>query len=120
MFTLIKSNQSRFSVFHLNDTPEFKSWGEKQISEERKDYIMTAVEDALKNDNDPEHEALKLSMQSWLDQFLKDPKIVLEMLNYAQEKWKSVLVVLAISKRFATGLSGLLSWPGINKKKVAK
>ena len=58
------------------------------ISESRKAEIMKAVEEALaKNEeHDPKHEALKLAIQSSLDPVLNDPKKVLQMIEYAQER----------------------------------
>ncbi len=98
MYTLIKNNR----IFFVKNAIE-TLWGwDPTVSEKQKAEIMTAVEDALKNDKDPQHEALKLAVQWWLDQYLNDPKIVLAMINYAQEHHKSALTVLAISKRFAT------------------
>ena len=47
-------------------------------------------------------EAIALAMKWELDQYLNDPSIVLKMIDYAQEKGKSALTVLAMSKRFAT------------------
>lgn len=76
----------------------------EEIPQSEKEKIIQAVEDALaKNqEHDPKHEALKLAIQSSLDPVLNDPKKVLEMINYAQKLGKSPLIILAISKRFAT------------------
>ena len=65
---------------------------------------MAIVEQALGTGPEAakKNEVIALTMKSELDKYLNDPATVLKMIEYAQEKGKSALIVIAISKRFAT------------------
>jgi hypothetical protein len=104
MYTITLRYLERAHSFFKEGAPEVASTTVDGISESRQAEIMKAVEEALaKNEEqDPKHEALKFAVQSSLDPILNDPQKVLQMIEYAQEHWKSALTVLAISKRFAT------------------
>lgn len=103
MYTITLRYLERAHSFFKEGAPEVASTTVDGISESRKAEIMKAVEEALaKNEEqDSKHEALKLAVQSSLEPILNDPQKVLQMIEYAQEHWKSALTVLAISKRFA-------------------
>ena len=100
MYTLSLNSLGNIQVFHKEAAIEGAPWKTLEVSETRKAEIMTMVEQALgTGDKD---EAIALAMKWELDQYLNDPSIVLKMIDYAQEKGKSALTVLAMSKRFAT------------------
>ena len=104
MYTLSLNSFHNIRVFRKEVGAELDPWIANEISEARKAELITIVEQALGTGPEAakKNEVIALTMKSELDKYLNDPATVLKMIEYAQEKGKSALIVIAISKRFAT------------------
>ena len=104
MYTLSLNSFHNIRVFRKEVGAELDPWIANEISEASKAELMAIVEQALGTGPEAakKNEVIALAVKWELDKYLNDPSIVLKMIDYAQEKGKSALTVLAMSKRFAT------------------